>query len=379
MKSRDEILNEIKDMPTEEQAKYLDEHISECEEMCNYEDEVPYVEIFADHLGINDFIKYTAYLTQVYNQAKFYNKTIEAGNMVLALCSQGEETEESIYDTIYHMGVAYHRLQQNELAMQAISLAIQSVEDYINTNPAAADLSNKKLLLALSYAEKGMILDEQKKYGEAFELYDKSYNICTNIIAIYFIAHMFYMAKGVDRDIDTSISMLTEIADLEINKKHYNAIYVFMANQELALIYATESGYRNKNKALYRLNRAKEFGFETVDNQIERIEGLIENIEDDPVKTDSDTPSKKSGCYVATCVYGSYDCPPVWTLRRFRDDILSKSVLGRCFIKFYYAASPTIVRIFGKTLWFHKMWKPLLDKMVKELSDRGIENTPYKD
>ena len=222
-------------------------------------------------------------------------------------------------------------------------------------------------------------MDEQKKYGEAFELYDKSYNICKNIVAIYFIAHMFYMAKGVDRDIDTSISMLTEIADLEINKKHYNAKYVFMANQKLALIYATESGYRNKNKALYRLNRAKEFGLETVDNQIERIEGLIENIEDDPVKTDSDMPSKKSGCYVATCVYGSYDCPPVWTLRRFRDDILSKSVLGRSFIKFYYAVSPTIVRIFGKTLWFHKMWKPLLDKMVKKLSDRGIEDTPYKD
>ena len=27
-----------------------------------------------------------------------------------------------------------------------------------------------------------------------------------------------------------------------------------------------------------------------------------------------------SGCYIATCVYGSYDCPQVQTLRRFRDD-----------------------------------------------------------
>ncbi len=31
---------------------------------------------------------------------------------------------------------------------------------------------------------------------------------------------------------------------------------------------------------------------------------------------------KKNGCYIATCVYGSYDCPEVWTLRRFRDDVL---------------------------------------------------------
>ena len=29
---------------------------------------------------------------------------------------------------------------------------------------------------------------------------------------------------------------------------------------------------------------------------------------------------KNNGCYVATCVYGSYDCPEVWVLRRFRDN-----------------------------------------------------------
>ena len=27
----------------------------------------------------------------------------------------------------------------------------------------------------------------------------------------------------------------------------------------------------------------------------------------------------ENGCYIATCVYGSYDCPQVLTLRRFRD------------------------------------------------------------
>ena len=31
--------------------------------------------------------------------------------------------------------------------------------------------------------------------------------------------------------------------------------------------------------------------------------------------------SSSGGCYIATCVYGSYDCPEVWTLRRFRVDI----------------------------------------------------------
>ena len=38
---------------------------------------------------------------------------------------------------------------------------------------------------------------------------------------------------------------------------------------------------------------------------------------------------KTGGCYVATAVYGSYDCPQVWTLRRYRDDILAKNCLPK--------------------------------------------------
>lgn len=86
-----------------------------------------------------------------------------------------------------------------------------------------------------------------------------------------------------------------------------------------------------------------------------------------------------SGCYVATAVYGSYDCPEVWTLRRFRDNTLAKTWYGRAFIRTYYAISPTFVKWFGKTEWFKNMWKPALDHMVKQLNGEGVENTPYND
>ncbi len=87
----------------------------------------------------------------------------------------------------------------------------------------------------------------------------------------------------------------------------------------------------------------------------------------------------EAGCYVATCVYGSYDCPEVWTLRRYRDNTLASTWYGRAFIHTYYAISPTLVKWFGKTKWFRKMWKGKLDKMVKKLLSEGVENTPYKD
>lgn len=89
--------------------------------------------------------------------------------------------------------------------------------------------------------------------------------------------------------------------------------------------------------------------------------------------------STSGGCYVATCVYGSYDCPEVWTLRRYRDYSLATTWYGRMFIYLYYAVSPTIVKLFGNTSWFKNMWRGKLDRMVKNLQRDGYESTPYED
>ena len=86
---------------------------------------------------------------------------------------------------------------------------------------------------------------------------------------------------------------------------------------------------------------------------------------------------KKGGCYVATCVYGSYDCPEVWTLRRFRDNVLDKSTIGRLFIHTYYAISPGFVKRFGSTKWFNSLLKPVIDKIVIRLQKNSVESDPY--
>ena len=91
------------------------------------------------------------------------------------------------------------------------------------------------------------------------------------------------------------------------------------------------------------------------------------------------TVPKMKGCYVATSVYGSYDCPEVWVLRRFRDNYLEKYALGRLFISAYYAVSPTIVKLFGKYNWFNNLFRLPLNQMVAKLRKNGYEDTPYKD
>lgn len=87
----------------------------------------------------------------------------------------------------------------------------------------------------------------------------------------------------------------------------------------------------------------------------------------------------KDGCYIATSVYGSYDCPEVWTLRRFRDYKLAKNFFGRVFIKIYYSISPILVKAFGKNKNFQKFWKKRLNKLVSKLNKKGYYDTPYND
>lgn len=106
--------------------------------------------------------------------------------------------------------------------------------------------------------------------------------------------------------------------------------------------------------------------------------GKIQKYDSSYATPEIDT-APSGGCYVATAVYGSYDCPQVWTLRRYRDDTLAQTTYGRAFIHIYYAVSPTLVKWFGKTCWFKKLWKAKLDRMVAKLNAKGVEDTPYED
>jgi len=95
-----------------------------------------------------------------------------------------------------------------------------------------------------------------------------------------------------------------------------------------------------------------------------------------PAKTQQ---TKSGGCYVATAVYGSYDCPQVWTLRRYRDIRLQTTILGRTFVKIYYVISPHLVRAVGAKQWFVSLTRKPLDAFVGRLNRDGIDDKPYSD
>lgn len=120
--------------------------------------------------------------------------------------------------------------------------------------------------------------------------------------------------------------------------------------------------------------------YQAVWETLQTIKAIVALNEVDQFSASNNPPSGgSSGCYVATAVYGSYDCPEVWTLRRFRDCTLAETWYGRAFIRTYYAISPTLVNWFGHTNWFKKLWKGKLDRLVSKLQSDGVESTPYED
>lgn len=82
---------------------------------------------------------------------------------------------------------------------------------------------------------------------------------------------------------------------------------------------------------------------------------------------------------MTSCVYGSCDCPQVWTLRHFRELYPCPKRAGQAFICAYYALGPAVAKRFDKRAWFEQVGKGLLYGMVRRLNESGVENTLYDD
>jgi len=76
---------------------------------------------------------------------------------------------------------------------------------------------------------------------------------------------------------------------------------------------------------------------------------------------------KSSGCYIASMAYGSYEHPQVLILREYRDNKLSCSILGRAFIKFYYAISPYFVVALKNHHRINKLIRYALNILISNL------------
>lgn len=102
---------------------------------------------------------------------------------------------------------------------------------------------------------------------------------------------------------------------------------------------------------------------------IEDMDRQLQTIKSNSGKTVGTFPTNE-GCYIATMVYGDYDNPQVLELRRFRDESLKNTLLGRCFIRVYYKYSPSLVKRLENKTWVNNNIRKLLDQFVNVIKEQ---------
>jgi len=70
-------------------------------------------------------------------------------------------------------------------------------------------------------------------------------------------------------------------------------------------------------------------------------------------------------------VYGEYDAPQVLVLRKYRDEVLLSSIIGRIVVKYYYHISPWFVEKTKNMGALKLILRNILNRLVKYLEDHN--------
>lgn len=73
------------------------------------------------------------------------------------------------------------------------------------------------------------------------------------------------------------------------------------------------------------------------------------------------------GCFVATATMGNYNHPVVLDLRKYRDEVLRKSIAGNIFIKIYYSVGPIFAYVIDKNNFLKRFSYKFLIKPLHKL------------
>lgn len=365
----------------------LEQKISACEEI-----------VFSDYCKENNLLNCLDYLLDLYSKSGRYQDII---NFVMnEFKSRFKDNERGDAETNWFILIASldpsysFRVVDAEIALQDYKMAKVMLSGLKENRIAMLNMHQNDGLrdacvfwyshVLAKYAQIAILEGDASTACDYLnDSFWKEYNTIS-LESVYYTAKVWSGKVSPDYKDELSVELYEQVANADYTSDKWGEDEKRMivdSNYQLGLLYATDPSYFDKNKAKEYLEKAKDLGQPISDEEITK---LIESVPQTPVKANSATEqnsnSKSSGgCYVATCVYGSYDCPEVWTLRRFRDNVLSKTFFGRLFIKVYYATSPTAVKLFGNQAWFHRCFKAPLDKLVEKLQSNGVDDTPYID
>jgi len=240
-----------------------------------------------------------------------------------------------------------------------------------------------------------MMIDALKKSGKKLSQLQADMNE-GDLCAQYYVALSYYYGKGTSTDNDKAIHLCQDLikqvdagkgglyAKVYVGSLLYHGRMDTPVDKEQALRFWREvlDGRETYEDETWKRIRSRlavvgadEGGFDFTAKQLANHELEMHEL----TQTKHEGVKKKKGCYVATCIYGSYDCSEVWVLRRFRDNTLANMRIGRLFISVYYWIGPKITNTFGKSKCFNFLSKFVINRLVLLLQNKGVDNSPYKD
>ncbi|MHC9543074.1 MAG: CFI-box-CTERM domain-containing protein [Vulcanimicrobiota bacterium] len=72
----------------------------------------------------------------------------------------------------------------------------------------------------------------------------------------------------------------------------------------------------------------------------------------------------RSGCFIATAAFGSYEEKHVCILREFRDRFLLTNPTGKLCVRFYYEHSPAMARFIASRPWARSLTRAALLPLI---------------
>lgn len=213
----------------------------------------------------------------------------------------------------------------------------------------------------IAYYNLGIAYRGEKRYAEAIEVLQK--------------------ASDLADDQETRLESKKMIGKIELEMQEHPEQAVFAKYGVNELVRRDEFiGYIMKQQPIQAIKVLREEKNIRIEEAKDAVDAIRSELCDLGVFRHNSTTNafNEGGCYIATACYGSYDHPDVIVLRRFRDQRLLPSPIGKHLVALYYAVSPILAVWIGRN---HRlsgiMRQMVLEPVVRKLSRwdcRKVEN-----
>ena len=230
----------------------------------------------------------------------------------------------------------------------------------------AEKISKWAKLVAASQAQKDQVENDLAQIASLRE--DRRVNIISKKITDLLIAMIekdqarpdkTWIPKALQQFFSQSKALLSQFGHENPAERHELTDFISVITISLVISYSNQSNsYSASVELLEKIN-----GFNMKPETRKRLNTNLVII-----KRNLEAQQKPTGgCYIATLAYGSYDDPQVLKLRNFRDEVLSKNIAGRVFIRAYYLVSPHMVKVLKNRTRTHNNIKNILDKLIQRM------------